>query len=1366
MIGIRKPTICLNMIVRDEAVIVCETLRSVVPLIDHWVIVDTGSTDATVETIQRYMAETGVPGEIHERPWRNFGHNRTEALEACQGKADYIWVMDADDLVIGDLDLSVLRADSYLLRYGHDFRYWRKQIFRDGLRWRYQGVVHEYPVCLDPATEERLEGDYHIVSRRLGARNRDPHKYERDCELLREVVERDGEDLARSVFYLAQSYYDAGDYAQALDSYTRRAEMGGWGEEVFYSLLRRAACLAELGEPWGNVLTAYLEAWQARPTRAEPLYEIAHNYRMSDQFELAYLFAKRAAAVPYPDEDSLFVTVDIYGWRALDELAISAYYIGRYEESFAVCSDLLDRETLPEVERSRVEQNRGFCVPWIEHELTRYPVELVDRIAGTSGKATDAEVTVTITACRRPALFEKTMNSFLNCCTDIDRIGRWICVDNGSAEVDRARMRELYPFFEYVYTDPAEEGHADSLNRLREEVHSPLWLHLEDDWLFCWRGPYVERSVSILDDDPSIGQVAFNRSYQEIFEQPIYGGKPCRTAADGHRYRLHEHFPSDSPQWREHFESLPPGGLTNAYWPHFTLHPSVMRTDAVKAIGPFVRSTGRVTSGGQGFERQFAERYAAAGLRTAFFDAVNCVHLGRLNTQAPGEGSAISAYELVGDEQPPGRPGCVTTPRLQDDELGVTVINLDRRPDRWESFSLRMEAAAGRDFLHRCSRFSGIDGTELVESPELRTLFRDNDFALRRGFVGCALSHISVWRSVAERDEDALELVLEDDVRPCMRFDLRLAGVLDELRAGHPGFDVAFLGCSRARPETDPAGGRLLRPMSWENYIGGAFGYLLSGRGARRLLELVQRDGVQNGIDRFISLKRDELEALECRPALVEAPVAFPGNGIDSDIQHDFEPVAQAAEEEPDRVAGDIESPTGDVEFSIGPGSYSEPKIISFPTDRGKVSIGAYCSIASDVTVFAGGEHRVDWVSTHPFRIRFGLPGALEDGMPASKGDVVIGNDVWIGSGATILSGVRIGDGAVVGAGSVVARDVPDYTIVAGNPAREIRRRFGESEIKALKRIRWWEWDQEDILAAVPLLNGGEVSAFIEAFDRREVGGRAHARRPSAGQARAPLSSLAGGLQLAELRLEVDPAWPCSGMSIAAVDGGFRAIASTTDGATTINYVVSLDGALELESIASLTPAVPQACYEGCRLVSLGDGLVVSALERSAGRASRPVVLHLDGTRVAETDPIELGGGPHLVPPAPFDAREELRLVTKWSPLEVSAAFDGRAVSGGRQPQIAAGFSSASAGLPFEDGWLFVVHDQAAAAHRLAMLDRDYGLSAASPPFTIAEQELERCWGLARLNGHLVMSFGVDSQAAGLALVPTERALALLEPCR
>jgi GR25 family glycosyltransferase involved in LPS biosynthesis len=892
---LRAPSVCLNMIVRDEAHIVTETLDSVASHIEALVVVDTGSSDGTVAVIHDWMEEHGVRGEIHERRWRDFGHNRSEALELAQGWADYIWVIDADDLVVGNLDLSGLRADSYLLRFGGELRYWRKQIFRDGLRWRYEGLVHEYPVCPDLTDEERLEGDYYIESRRLGARGRSADTYRRDCAVLHEALERNPDD-ARATFYLAQSYYDSGDHERALEWYTRRAAMGGWGEEIFQSLLRRGACFTMLGES-GQARAAYLKAWHERPTRAEPLYEIARQCRLSEEFELGYLFAKRATGIPYPARDSLFIQADVYAWRAVDELAICSYYAGQHQESFDLSTALLQASSLPESERARVESNRDLCVPWIAEGRCAYQAELVESIrARTADGGVDPEVTVTITSCRRPALFERTVNSFLSCCTDVDRIGRWICVDNGSSEFDRARMRELYPFFEFIYTEPSDERHADSMNRLLETVTGPFWLHLEDDWQFFWRGQYVESALRILRDDPQVAQVAFNRNYGETLEcRRIYGGELRTTAAEGLRYRVHEQIELGTPEWERYLESLPAGALTAAYWPHFTLRPSLMRTEAINSLGPFDVGPGH-------FEMEFARRYQAAGLQTAFFDAITCLHTGRLTSQGSGEGPT-SAYELVGDGSHPARPGQVEAPSVVDESLVIQVVNLDRRPDRWVSFQARVREAAGAGFVAHCQRFAAVDGRELSDTPEIRELFRGNDFRFRRGMVGCALSHISIWRSLAERGENELWLVLEDDVQPLDGFDRKLATVLGELRDQRPDFDIALLGyfSNGTGPEPRSADAIELEPMRWDRYMGGTFAYLLSGRGARKLVQLVERDGVQNGIDWFVMFKQTELRAFECDPPLVVSPLALANNDTDSDIQHDFAPIASASDENSSR---------------------------------------------------------------------------------------------------------------------------------------------------------------------------------------------------------------------------------------------------------------------------------------------------------------------------------------------------------------------------------------------------------------------------------------------------------------------------------
>ncbi len=155
------------------------------------------------------------------------------------------------------------------------------------------------------------------------------------------------------------------------------------------------------------------------------------------------------------------------------------------------------------------------------------------------------------------------------------------------------------------------------------------------------------------------------------------------------------------------------------------------------------------------------------------------------------------------------------------------------------------------------------------------------------------------------------------------------------------------------------------------------------------------------------------------------------------------------------------------------------------------LTIGSFCSIADQVEVFLGGNHRTDWVTTYPFpEFSDRWPDAERiSGHPNTNGDVVIGSDVWIGSGVTIMSGVTVGDGAVLAARSCVTADVAAYAVVAGNPAREIRRRFGPETVTALLEIRWWDWSDERIEAHLHLLCSDEIARFIEiargARDRR-----------------------------------------------------------------------------------------------------------------------------------------------------------------------------------------------------------------------------------------------------------------------------------------
>src|SRR5262245_5768514 len=194
-------TICLNMIVKNEASVIDRCLDSVLPLIDSWVIVDTGSTDGTQDRVRGRLRSK--PGELHERPWKNFGENRNEALALARGAADYLFFIDADETLTipSGYERGDLTEDGYYLTCEYDGTvYGRCALVAARLPWRWKGVVHEFLACDRPFSLRTLDGPRIHVAHD-GARSRDPQTYARDAALLEEVVRADP-NSTRDVFYL------------------------------------------------------------------------------------------------------------------------------------------------------------------------------------------------------------------------------------------------------------------------------------------------------------------------------------------------------------------------------------------------------------------------------------------------------------------------------------------------------------------------------------------------------------------------------------------------------------------------------------------------------------------------------------------------------------------------------------------------------------------------------------------------------------------------------------------------------------------------------------------------------------------------------------------------------------------------------------------------------------------------------------------------------------------------------------------------------------------------------------------------------------------------------------------------------------
>ena len=367
------PKITLCMIVKNETAIIKECLESVYKHIDRYDITDTGSTDGTQELIKEFFDEKGIPGEVHQSDWKGFGDHagktgsRSESLRNCDGKAEYAWVIDADDYIhVGSNGFDwpeLMDADSYVLRIQRgEFVWWRNQVFKTGIDWKYVGILHEYADCpKQPRTTIKVDGDYYIVARTEGQERNvgitPIEKYSRDAEILIEAL-KDEPENHRYQFYLAQSYFDSQQWDKAFEAYTKRATQGGWEEEAWYSAYRMAivACIQQ--RPWPECSQLLLQAYNMRPTRAEPLWQLARIHRQERQEpRIGYLYAKTACEINYPDGDILFISNDVYDWQALDEFAACAFYAQDYIRGYNASVKLIESDKTPEPEKNRIKEN-------------------------------------------------------------------------------------------------------------------------------------------------------------------------------------------------------------------------------------------------------------------------------------------------------------------------------------------------------------------------------------------------------------------------------------------------------------------------------------------------------------------------------------------------------------------------------------------------------------------------------------------------------------------------------------------------------------------------------------------------------------------------------------------------------------------------------------------------------------------------------------------------------------------------------------------------------------------------------------------------------------------------------------------------
>ena len=369
----KNKTICLNMIVKNESKVIERCLTSCLPLIDYWVISDTGSTDGTQEIIKNFFKKHGIPGKLFEDKWINFGENRSIALQHLRDvstnnggefEIDYIIIIDADEVFKYDDGLTELQdlvADKYHLITRFGVEYYRVQMVANRFNWRYVGVLHEYIHADEAKTLDLLKGVYDHPSPD-GARSSNPKKYQRDAALL-ELALYDEPENARYYFYLAQSYRDYQNFDKAIEKYGQRAKMGGFPEEVFYSLYQVGLCKMRRGDDFLSFFGDFIKAYEFMPGRIEPLFYILIHCNKLKMFRTAYNLClpiwKSISAKEAILKYKLFLEMKIYRHVFFEEFYNTCFSLNDYKTCFELSDRLLNADDVPEDIKKNARFNRG-----------------------------------------------------------------------------------------------------------------------------------------------------------------------------------------------------------------------------------------------------------------------------------------------------------------------------------------------------------------------------------------------------------------------------------------------------------------------------------------------------------------------------------------------------------------------------------------------------------------------------------------------------------------------------------------------------------------------------------------------------------------------------------------------------------------------------------------------------------------------------------------------------------------------------------------------------------------------------------------------------------------------------------------------
>lgn len=510
-------------------------------------------------------------------------------------------------------------------------------------------------------------------------------------------------------------------------------------------------------------------------------------------------------------------------------------------------------------------------------------------------------VTITTTCCKRLDLLSRTINSFLECVTDYDKyVNEWIVIDDNSSESDRERMQKLYPFITFVFKTPEQKGHAISMNMLLDMVKSEYVFNIEDDWEFFRPDNYIQQMMNVFDENQKFGQVLINVNYSEDTKSAcnLWGAK-MRSTKDKQRYFIHSFYQGKE---LEKMNALTSPMFGNCYyWPHYSLRVGLTKKSVFDTVGNYNLDA-------KHFEMEYAYRYVQAGFLTAFLDGTSCGHIGRRTYERDSD--MLNAYDLNDEAQfgqkktikgeehksqtvqtPPSQPPLNNRDELRPEviEIDVKLINLKRRRDRLMQFFERNKSE-----VIPLSIFDACDGKLMKPSHKIQKGFRSGDYNYRSGIIGCAMSHVKIWKSFLKDIKQDYVLVLEDDIQFVPEFQKKFIHLVNTY---HKQFEIMFIHYNPYGHSFDPAyfdqqayptADLWSVEKSRKCNMGSTAGYIISREGAKNMLRSIEEKGFTNAIDWVMFQTGDSQRIMYSKPMLLHANCCKKDGAIDTDIQTDF----------------------------------------------------------------------------------------------------------------------------------------------------------------------------------------------------------------------------------------------------------------------------------------------------------------------------------------------------------------------------------------------------------------------------------------------------------------------------------------------